>query len=52
MLILLLVLLSLASAVLGCLAGGAFAGLSWLWLLPLGFVGCALLSLLACLVLL
>ena len=39
MLILLLVLLSLASAVLGCLAGGAFAGLSWLWLLPLGFLG-------------
>ena len=39
MLILLLVLLSLASAVLGCLAGGAFGGLHWLWLLPLEFLG-------------
>ena len=39
MLISLLVLLSLASAVLGCLAGGAFWGFRWLWLLPLEFLG-------------
>ena len=31
--------LSLALAVLGCLLGGAFGGLNWLWLLPLEFVG-------------
>ena len=39
MLISVIVLLSLAAAVLGCLAGGAFFGLSWLWLLPLEFLG-------------
>ena len=34
-----LVVLSLILAVLGCLAGGAFLGLRWLWLLPLEFLG-------------
>ena len=31
--------LALASSAVGCLAGGAFEGLRWLWALPLGFVG-------------
>lgn len=31
--------LALVSSVLGCLAGGAFEGLGWLWALPVGFVG-------------
>ena len=39
MLILVLAVLSLTAAVLGCLAGGAFCGLAWLWLLPLEFLG-------------
>ena len=42
-----------ALAALGICAGvGGFSTLTWLWLLPLGFVGCFLLGLLACLVLL
>ena len=42
-----------ALAALGiCAAAGGFSTLTWLWLLPLGFVGCFLLGLLACLVLL
>ena len=39
MLIFVLIALSAALAVLGCLAGGAFCGLTWLWLLPLEFIG-------------
>ncbi len=35
-----------------CAGVGGFSTLAWLWLLPLGFVGCFLLGLLACLVLL
>lgn len=35
-----------------CAGVGGFSTLTWLWLLPLGFVGCFLLGLLACLVLL
>ena len=35
-----------------CAAAGGFSTLAWLWLLPLGFVGCFLLGLVACLVLL
>jgi len=39
MLFAVLAALSLVSAVTGCLLGGAFLGLSWLWLLPLEFLG-------------
>ena len=39
MLLTLIAALSLGSSLLGCLAGGAFCGLTWLWALPLGFVG-------------
>ena len=31
-----------------CYAAGGFGSLAWLWLLPLGFVGCFLLCLLGC----
>ncbi len=39
MLIALVLILSAALAVVGCLGSGAFLGLSWLWALPLSFVG-------------
>lgn len=38
MLIFLLITLALLTSVAGCLVAGAFAGLSWLWALPLGFL--------------
>ena len=35
---------SLAAAILLCAGAGAFAGMAWLWILPLGFAGVFLLS--------
>jgi 1-acyl-sn-glycerol-3-phosphate acyltransferase len=52
MLLNLICVLSALAALGICAGAGGFSTLAWLWLLPLGFVGCALLSLLACLVLL
>ena len=46
MLLNLIYLLS-ALAALGICAAGGFSALTWLWLLPLGFVGCFVLCLLA-----
>ena len=48
MLLNLIYLLS-ALAALGICAAGGFSALTWLWLLPLGFVGCFVLCLLVCL---
>ncbi len=42
MLIVGVLLLSGMFAVCGCVASGAFAGIAWLWALPLGFVGSVL----------
>lgn len=39
MLLSLIAVLSLVSSLLGCLLGGAFESLGWLWALPAGFVG-------------
>ena len=39
MLLLIIALISLLSAVSSCLLSGAFLGLSWLWILPVGFIG-------------
>lgn len=39
MLLTLIAVLALISSAAGCLTGGAFENLSWLWALPLGFVG-------------
>ena len=52
MLLNLICVLSALAALGICAGAGGFSTLAWLWLLPLGFVGCALLGLLACLVLL
>ena len=52
MLLNLIYLLSALAALGICAAVGGFSALTWLWLLPLGFVGCYVLCLLACLVLL
>ena len=52
MLLNLIYLLSALAALGICAAAGGFSALTWLWLLPLGFVGSFVLCLLACLVLL
>ena len=52
MLLNLICVLSALAALGICAGAGGFSTLAWLWLMPLGFVGCALLGLLACLVLL
>ena len=44
----LIYLLSALSAAGICYIGGGFGSLNWIWLLPLGFVGCFLLCLLGC----
>ena len=49
MLLNLIYLLSALAALGICAAAGGFSALTWLWLLPLGFVGCFVLCLLVCL---
>ena len=49
MLLNLIYLLSALAALGICAAAGGFSALTWLWLLPLGFVGCFVLCLLICL---
>lgn len=47
MLLAMILIISLAFGLVICAVAGAFGGLSWLWLLPVSFLGCTLLLLLA-----